>query len=202
MTNDTSGSGLTKKKNANNTEKWSPRIVELEREKWQDYRLEFRYTSNNYYDVGIDHTGDGFNVIFNKRPYDTPFYKEPDDTDKLFQLWWNDVKAWGIIENKRLVAVIETAVEEWSNRLIVTEIWIDDAYRRQGIATFLMDVAMKRAREEKCRAMILETQSCNEGAIAFYLDYGFSLIGFDACAYENNDLERKEVRMNFGIYLE
>jgi ribosomal protein S18 acetylase RimI-like enzyme len=100
-----------------------------------------------------------------------------------------------------LIAAIETAVEEWSNRLKVTELWVDDAYRRKGIATALMNIAVQRARDEKRRLIMLETQSCNEGAISFYLAYGFTLIGFDACAYKNNDLECKEVRMEMGIFL-
>ena len=105
------------------------------------------------------------------------------------------------MENGSLLAVIETAAEDWSNRLRVTELWIDDTYRRKGIGTALMDIAMKRAKDEKRRALILETQSRNEGAIAFYLAYGFTLIGFDSCAYHNNDIERKEVRMEMGILI-
>ena len=62
-------------------------------------------------------------------------------------------------------------------------------------------IAVKRAREEKCRAVMLETQSRNENAIAFYLAYGFTLIGFNACEYGNNDLQRKEVRMEMGMLL-
>lgn len=176
-------------------------IAPLEREKWQDHRLEFHYISYSYFDVEINQSGDAFNVSFIKKPYDEPYEHLPDDTDKLFQPWWDDVKAWGIVKDDKLVAVIETAVEGWSNRLIVTELWIDNDYRRQGIGTALMDIAVKRAKDEDRRAIMLETQSRNEAAIAFYLKYGFSLIGFDACAYRNNDLERKEVRLNMGILL-
>jgi len=178
------------------------KIKPLDREQWQDYRLEFHYISHTYYNVEINRPGDGFNVSFIKKPYDTPFEHMPSDTDKLFQPWWDDIKAWGIVDNERLIAVIETAVEEWSNRLRVTELWIDDAYRRQGIGTALMDIAMQRAKDEKRRVLMLETQSRNEAAIAFYLAYGFTLIGFDSCAYKNNDLHRKEVRMEMGIYIE
>ena len=184
------------------TNKWNLKISELDRTKWQGHRLEFRYIAHTYYDVEINNDNNNICVSFVKKPFDEPFEKQPDETDVLFQPWWDDVKAWGIIENDMLIAVIETAVEEWSNRLIVTELWIDDAHRRQGIATALMDIAMNRAKEEKRRVLMLETQSCNEGAITFYLQYGFSLIGFDACAYENNDMERKEVRMNMGIKLD
>ena len=177
------------------------RIIPLERSIWQNYRLEFHYISEHYYDVAIVHSENGFIVSFNKKPFDKPYEKMPDDTDKLFQPWWDDIQAWGIVENDKLIAVIETSVEEWSNRLLVTELWVDDAHRRRGIATELMNMAMKRAKDENRRVIMLETQSCNEGAIAFYLAYGFSLIGFDACAYQNNDLERKEVRLDMGILL-
>ncbi len=101
-----------------------------------------------------------------------------------------------------MIAAIETAVEAWSNRLRVTELWIDDEYRRQGIGTALMDIAIARARVEKRRAVMLETQSRNENAIAFYLAYGFTLIGFNACEYQNDDLVRKEVRMEMGLLLQ
>jgi len=176
-------------------------IVPLEREKWQGHCLYYYSTSHSYYDVEIARTrDDGFNVSFVKKPFDTPL--ENNGHDKLFQPWWEDVKAWGIVQDGRLIAAIETEAEGWSNRLRITELWVDKDHRRHGIAKALMDIAMDRAKEEKRRAVILETQSRNEGAIDFYLNYGFNLIGFDACCYQNNDLERKEVRMEFGILLE
>lgn len=100
-----------------------------------------------------------------------------------------------------MIACIETCPEEWSNRLMVTELWVHEDYRRQGIAHALMAVAKEQARLERRRAIILETQSCNAGAIAFYLQEGFTLIGFDSCCYKNCDLERKEVRLDMGLIL-
>ena len=179
------------------------KIVPLEREQWQGYVLPFHYFSDSYHDVEIVRTGDNFNVSFVKKSFESPFEYKPDkDYDKLFQPHWDDIKAWGIVENGRLIAAVETAVEQWSNRLRVTELWIDDAYRRQGIGTALMDIACGRARDEKRRAVMLETQSHNANAVAFYLAYGFTLIGFNACEYQNNDLRRKEVRMDMGILLD
>ena len=176
-------------------------IALLDRSEWQDYRLEFHYVSDTYYDVEINRSEDGYHVMFIKKPFDEPYEKMPDNTDKLFQPWWDEIKAWGIVHDGRLIAAVETAAEGWSNRLRVTELWIDGAYRRQGIGTALMDIAMKRVKDEKRRVLMLETQSCNEAAIAFYHAYGFSLIGFNACEYQNDDLSRKEVRMEMGIIL-
>lgn len=45
---------------------------------------------------------------------------------------------------------------------------------------------------------VLETQTCNENAIAFYKKYGFRIIGFDLFVYSNADPERNEIRIEMG----
>lgn len=52
------------------------------------------------------------------------------------------------------------------------------------------------------RMIVLEIQSCNESAIAFYRKNGFSIIGFDLYSYSNKDLERHEVRIEMGKKLQ
>ena len=47
--------------------------------------------------------------------------------------------------------------------------------------------------------VVLETQSCNERAIAFYWKYGFEIIGFDLYAYSNDDVDRHEIRVEMGL---
>lgn len=91
--------------------------------------------------------------------------------------------------------------EEWSNRLVVTELWVSEELRRKGVGKRLMDKAKEVAIRQKRRAVILETQSCNTNAIGFYLHQGFELIGFDTCCYTNEDIARREVRVNLGFFL-
>ena len=100
-----------------------------------------------------------------------------------------------------LLAAIEIWHEKWSNRLRVTELWVDASLRRKGVGTRLMNLAKQRAQELGCRALMLETQSCNENAIAFYLSQGFTFFGFDRSCYGNNDVEKREVRIELGLYL-
>ena len=71
-------------------------------------------------------------------------------------------------------------------------------YEGMGIGRALMDLAKEEARRAGNRMLILETQSCNTNAIGFYLHEGFTLIGFDTCCYANNDLARREVRIELG----
>ena len=81
-----------------------------------------------------------------------------------------------------------------------TPIWVSDELRNKGIGKRLMDKAKEIAKNQKRRAIILETQSCNTSAIGFYLHEGFELIGFDTCCYTNNDIKRREVRINLGYF--
>ena len=70
----------------------------------------------------------------------------------------------------------------------------------QRIGKRLMDQAREAAVRQKRRAVIPETQYCSINAIGFYLHQGFELIGFDTCCYTNNDIGRREVRINLGYF--
>lgn len=183
-------------------------IIPLPKEEWEGTIIPMRYTTEEYYDVNICPKNDGFDIQIHKSRFETPvshFPEEYDFPDKLYQAHWEKAMAWGIAEEKdgnpKLLACIEVCPEEWSNRLMVTELWVHEELRRQGIGHRLMAIAKERALAEHRRVLILETQSCNVGAISFYLQEGFELIGLDSCCYSNRDLERKEVRFNMGYFL-
>ena len=182
---------------------YAERILHLPKEKWQGTVLPIGYTANEYYEVEAGRTADGFSLLFRKREAVPPITHSPEEynfPDKLYEPWWDGACAWGVTEGDRLIAAIETCPETWSNRLRVTELWVDAPYRRQGLGRALMAIAREQARLERRRAVILETQSCNAGAIGFYLHEGFTLIGCDTCAYSNRDMERREVRMELGWF--
>ena len=65
-----------------------------------------------------------------------------------------------------------------------------------------MNRITETAESTSARMIVLETQSCNESAIAFYRKNGFSIIGFDLYSYSNNDPERHEVRIEMGKKLQ
>ena len=67
-----------------------------------------------------------------------------------------------------------------------------------GVGTALMKTIEQAAENTGARMLILETQSCNENAIAFYKKNGFTIVGFDLYAYSNTDPERHEVRIEMG----
>lgn len=178
-------------------------VTHLPKDIWKGHILRMDYTTPYFYDVKINRSEKGFDVSLHKTAFDSPktiSSEREDFPDRLYQEHWAGAHAWGVFDGGRLIAAIETCPEEWSNRLRVTELWVDEAYRKRGLAQALMAVAKEQARHERRRCVMLETQSCNSAAISFYLSEGFTLIGFDSCCYYNNDLERCEVRMDLGWF--
>ena len=182
-------------------------IIALPKENWKGVPIPLVTRSDSYYDVEIapmDNEGCTIRLVRKKAEKEiihTP--EEYDFPDSLYQDHWEKAQAYGIVgDNGELLACIEVCPEEWSNRLMVTELWVDDSLRKQGIGKMLMDKAKEIAKLQNRRTIILETQSCNTNAIGFYLHQGFELIGFDKCCYTNKDIERREVRINLGYFFD
>lgn len=180
-------------------------FIHLKKEQWKGTILPLDYVSTEYYDVKILQSSVGFEISLTKEPLKAPFISRSDEKgypDKIYEDYRENPYAWGYLEGDRLVAALETASENWSNRLRISELFVEETYRRKGLGHHLMAIAKEQTRREKRRALILETQSSNVPAITFYLKEGFTLIGFDSCAYSNEDLQRKEVRLELGWFPE
>ncbi|MDD4291439.1 MAG: GNAT family N-acetyltransferase [Clostridia bacterium] len=180
-------------------------ILALPRSEWEGAVIPLVTRSDSYFDLEIcPHDRDGWTVSLVRKKVDeeimhTP--KEYDFPDSLYQAHWENAEAYGVVgDDGALMACVEICPEEWSNRLIVTELWVSDELRGKGIGKQLMNKAKEVAIRQQRRAIILETQSCNTNAIGFYIHEGFELIGFDTCCYTNNDIGRREVRINLGYF--
>lgn len=180
-------------------------IVALPKEQWKGTPIPMATRNDSYYDFEIsplDHDGCTISIV--RKPAEQDIVHTPEEydfPDGLYQDHWEKAEAYGVVgSGGEMLACIEVCPEEWSNRLMVTELWVSEGLRRKGVGKRLMDKAKEIAVNQKRRAVILETQSCNTKAIAFYLSQGFELIGFDTCCYTNNDIGRREVRINLGYF--
>ena len=134
-------------------------------------------------------------------PFEAPVEKAFDDV--FFGAWLENPVAFGAFEGESLIGYVEGSPESWNNRFRISNLCvIDPSRRRSGLGTALMRVIEDAAEAFAPRMLVLETQSCNEAAIAFYRKNGFSVIGFDLYAYANDDPERHEVRIEKGKKLE
>ena len=179
-------------------------IIYLPPEQYRGHMIPIRYTTETYYDVKTTRTDSGFTVSMNLERFPAPVTHTPEEydfPDSLYQEHWDNAEAYGVVSDGKLMAAIEVWQEEWSKRLRITELWVSDELQKQGYGHALMEKAKSIAAAKDCRAIMLETQSCNTNAIGFYLHEGFTLIGFDLRCYSNRDADRKEVRIELGYFL-
>lgn len=177
----------------------------LPAERWKGTPIPLEYATEYYYDVAIDRAPTGCDISIAKRRFDAPVTHTQEEwgfPDGLYADWWEGAEAYGIVEDGALRAAIELCPETWSKRMMITELWIAPELRGQGWGRRLIELAKRKTVEAGCRALILETQSCNVNAVEFYRHMGFELIGFDTCCYTNRDVERREVRFNMGWFPE
>ena len=59
----------------------------------------------------------------------------------------------------------------------ITNIAVDESYRRKGIGSMLLTALIKRARADKCILLTLEVRKSNYAAQALYEKFGFKRIG-------------------------
>lgn len=161
-------------------------------------KLLFRYTSQYYYDVEVCRDN-GWQISLIRRPFGKTVEKS--FTDTLLSDWLENPRLYAAVEEGRRVGYVELSQESWNNRMRVTNLWVAEDARHRGIGTLLMAQAIRSGVEAGARAMVLETQSCNDIAISFYLRQGFFLTGFDSTAYSNSDPQNREVRLEFARLL-
>jgi ribosomal protein S18 acetylase RimI-like enzyme len=174
------------------------RIVELPPRE-SPVQIDYEYVSHAYYDVRLWREKDSWKAELIKKTFSEPFTKT--FPGRFFEPHVEEPKVFSAKLDELQVGWIEVGYQKWNNIMRVWEFLVKEEYRRRGIGTLLMNCAVKVAREKDARMLVLETQSCNAPAIDFYLKYGFELIGFDTAAYSNNDIEKKEVRLEMGLKL-
>jgi len=174
-------------------------IVELD-QSWKGRKIPFHYVSAYHYAAKVVASPQGWQLSFERVPFDTP--REINFTDELLEDYLEAPQLIGAFEGGELLGILEVAAENWNNRLRVSNIWVAEGCRRQGIGRQLMRKAEEVAVQQGRRALALETQSCNDPAISFYKSCGFSIIGCDLLAYSNDDIARQEVRLEMGKVLD
>lgn len=171
-------------------------IRKLDRKMYEGRKFTLCYLTNGYYDIAK--TNVGFQVAY--KHFDKP--TEMSFDDYFFDDCLEDPVSYGVFEDEQLLGYVEGTLEKWNNRYRISNICVfDDTRRHNGIGTALMNTILKDAKESGARMVVLETQTCNENAIAFYRKNGFDIIGFDLYAYTNTDPERHEVRIEMGKQL-
>ncbi|PKK94206.1 MAG: N-acetyltransferase [Tenericutes bacterium HGW-Tenericutes-6] len=171
------------------------KIVELDKKTYKGYELEYKYITKFFFDVVIKNRKAIVLTIKRKK-----FRRKQEKkfSSKLFEDYIEVPDVYAIFEKKNIIAVIEGSLETWNNRYRIWNLLVEPKYRKMGYGKALMTHMENIAKEKGARALVLETQSCNDPAIQFYLNQGFHFIGIDTMNYTNKDIDQKEVRLEFG----
>lgn len=166
-------------------------ICWLDRKQYQGFLLKFSYTTQMVYDVACQENG----FCLRSRELEAPM--EKGFTDILFGDWLEAPVALGAFDGETLLGVAEGSVESWHQLFRLSNILVFPEHRGKGIGGQLLEAMVGWAEGLKaCRGVILETQSCNAPAIAFYKKHGFRLCRIDLYEYSNTDVEKGEVRVD------
>lgn len=168
-------------------------------ESYKGYEVEYYYSSEFYYDIQKTYNDESINFRLAKKRFNSPIEKKFKGT--FLEDYLEKPTLYGAFYQEKAIGFLEVDHEKWNNRMRVTNLIVFDKYRRNGIGEKLMNKAIEVSKNHGCRAMVLETQSCNYPAILFYKKMGFKIIGFDLEAYSNEDVEKLEYRMEFGAKL-
>lgn len=160
----------------------------------------YHYTSEKYYEIQVETSETGWNFSLIEEVFEIPFEKNLEE--EIFESYKEGSEVYVSEVNDEETGIIVIQHMEWNNTLLIHNLYVDKQFKRKGIGTALFGVAQKRARELGVRMITLETQTSNYPAIQFYLKNGFQLIGFNLNSYSNEDVKKKEVRIEMGYLIE
>ena len=95
----------------------------------------------------------------------------------------------------RPVAFLDLEALGWNNTGWLWTLYVDLAYRGQGLGRRLFERATRWCARRGLRAIVIETQTNNVPACRFYAHMGCTLAGINEVYYTNRDLDRREVAL-------
>jgi ribosomal protein S18 acetylase RimI-like enzyme len=176
-------------------------MLKIKRIVKEDYpngkKIIYEYTSDKYYDVLYKEGENGWTIDLTIKYFDQPFHKYLEGN--IFEDYLEDIECYIAELNGEEVGVVSFSHEKWNNVLRIIDIHIHQSEQNKGIGSKLMALVIERAAQIGVRAIVLETQTSNYPAIQFYKKHGFNFMGCNLLSYSNNDVEKKEVRIEMGI---
>ena len=91
-------------------------------------------------------------------------------------------------EREKICGFVDATVSEWNLAVLINNLAVAAAYRRQGIGSRLLRAALDWGRQKKLRAALLDTPTKAHPAICLYQKHGFTFCGFNDQLYPNHDI--------------
>ena len=132
-------------------------IVQLDRT-WKGRTRLFRYWTEGYLDIQMTERQGISQISFCPRLFPKPVEKELEVS--WMQDFLHDPQLFAAVtEREELAGYLELNLERWNNRMRVTNLFVEEPFRGQGVGSALMAHAFSVAKNAGARMMVLETQS-------------------------------------------
>jgi ribosomal protein S18 acetylase RimI-like enzyme len=92
-------------------------------------------------------------------------------------------------------------ITKWNRTGYLVELAVDKSHHNKGIATKIIAALARRAKQEKLRAIMAETQPDSKQAMDFYLSRGFRLCGYNDRYYTNDPKSSHQIAIFFSLGL-
>lgn len=127
-----------------------------------------------------------FDTIRLPRPMRVEYPRSPDE---LIEHWQQD-GCFLVVRNLKdeIVGYLDAHPRAWQGLLLVSNLVIDQRYRRQGFGTSLLRAASRWALAQNLRQITLEIQTKNHPGISFAQKHGFQFCGYNERYYPNGDI--------------
>jgi len=160
------------------------------------------YTSTMKYVVEVKSSNDDVSFNLKLAHLENPYVKKFDlfDTERFDALLRYNC-SFGAYIDDLLIGLAIAEIHSWNNTLWIHEFHLAEGYRNQGIGRRLMQEVSQKARDEKLRAIVCETQNTNTSAIGFYRSLGFRIEGIDISHYSNKDYPDGEIAIFMKLRL-
>ena len=153
-------------------------------------QMNMSYTTDYVWQMRTRGDGRALDVHFDTVRLPRPMRVEyPRSSDELIENWQQE-GCFLIARNVKdeIVGFLDAQPQPWQNILWISNLVVDQHYRRQGFGTMLLEAANRWALEQNLNRLMLEVQTKNHPAISFAQKHAFQFCGYNERYYPNGDI--------------
>lgn len=158
------------------------RFLELPKGEFAGGELRYIFDTSACYFPEMQAEGDSFSLRLAARPIPR---QHLDYITRIYEPRLVNARVWTLIDNVgERVGYIELAEERGGHVSRITNLLVEDAYRRRGYGSLMISKAKTLAKAAGADSLRIFVSGINAGAVRFLLAQGMSLVGFSALDHE------------------
>jgi ribosomal protein S18 acetylase RimI-like enzyme len=151
--------------------------------------MDHDYSTDHVWQMAVSSAPDEVGVVFREvRLPRAMRVRYPRDPQRLMDSWSRQGAVWIAEREESRLGYCCLNPGPAEAGLWITDLVVDPAYRRQGVATRLVGAAQADAREQGLERLVLEMQSKNHPGTRLARKLGFAFAGYSDRYYRDQDI--------------